>query len=72
MSIAGSSRAASVPARQQPPFDAVKQVEAGELDVGYYNLGPTNGVPVILLLGWPYDIHSFADVAPLLLREAVA
>ena len=66
MSIAGSSRAASVPAPQQPPFDVVKQVEAGELDVGYCDLGPTNGVPVILLHGWPYDIHSFADVAPLL------
>jgi hypothetical protein len=36
------------------------------LDVGYAEVGPSNGLPVILLHGWPYDIHAFADVAPLL------
>jgi pimeloyl-ACP methyl ester carboxylesterase len=47
-------------------FASIKQIEAGVLDVGYAEAGPTNGSPVILLHGWPYDIHSFVDVAPLL------
>jgi pimeloyl-ACP methyl ester carboxylesterase len=50
----------------QATFAALKQIEAGALDVGYAEAGPTNGPPVILLHGWPYDIHSFVDVAPLL------
>src|SRR5215470_9965476 len=44
----------------------LKQVDAGLLNVGYAETGPTNGPVVILLHGWPYDIHSFVDVAPLL------
>jgi pimeloyl-ACP methyl ester carboxylesterase len=44
----------------------IKQIEAGVLNVGYADVGPANGRPVILLHGWPYDIHSYADVAPLL------
>jgi pimeloyl-ACP methyl ester carboxylesterase len=44
----------------------MKQIDAGVLDVGYAETGPTDGPAVILLHGWPYDIHSFADVAPLL------
>jgi pimeloyl-ACP methyl ester carboxylesterase len=47
-------------------FDTLKQIEAGALNVGYAEAGPTNGAPVILLHGWPYDIHSFVDVAPML------
>jgi pimeloyl-ACP methyl ester carboxylesterase len=47
-------------------FPAIKQVQAGLLDVGYADLGPANGSAVILLHGWPYDIHSFVEVAPLL------
>jgi pimeloyl-ACP methyl ester carboxylesterase len=47
-------------------FPAIKQVEAGLLDVGYAEVGPAGGKPVILLHGWPYDIHSFVDVAPIL------
>ena len=47
-------------------FDAVKQIDAGVLNVGYVEAGPAGGPPVILLHGWPYDIHSFDDVAPLL------
>jgi pimeloyl-ACP methyl ester carboxylesterase len=43
-----------------------KQVDAGALTVGYVEAGPDNGPPVILLHGWPYDIHSYADVAPML------
>jgi pimeloyl-ACP methyl ester carboxylesterase len=47
-------------------FGSLKQIDAGELSVGYAELGPTTGTPVLLLHGWPYDIHSFADVAPAL------
>jgi pimeloyl-ACP methyl ester carboxylesterase len=45
---------------------SLKQIDAGVLNVGYAEAGPTNGPAVILLHGWPYDIHSFIDVAPLL------
>lgn len=47
-------------------FDAVKQIDAGVLNVGYVEAGPADGPVVILLHGWPYDIHSYIDVAPLL------
>jgi pimeloyl-ACP methyl ester carboxylesterase len=47
-------------------FKSQKQIDAGLLNVGYAEAGPGNGPPVILLHGWPYDIHSFVDVAPLL------
>jgi len=45
-------------------FGPIKQVKAGVLDVGYVEDGPAGGRPVILLHGWPYDIHSFAEVTP--------
>ena len=45
---------------------ALKQIDAGLLNVGYAEAGPANGPAVILLHGWPYDIYSFVDVAPLL------
>ncbi|HEY2815704.1 MAG TPA: alpha/beta hydrolase [Casimicrobiaceae bacterium] len=47
-------------------FASLKQIDAGVLNVGFAEAGPANGPPVILLHGWPYDIHSFVDVAPLL------
>jgi pimeloyl-ACP methyl ester carboxylesterase len=47
-------------------FDEIKQIDAGELNVGYAEAGPASGPVVILLHGWPYDIHSYAEVAPLL------
>jgi pimeloyl-ACP methyl ester carboxylesterase len=47
-------------------FAPLKQIDAGLLNVGYAEAGPASGPPVILLHGWPYDIYSFADVAPLL------
>jgi pimeloyl-ACP methyl ester carboxylesterase len=47
-------------------FGSLKQIEAGVLNVGYAEAGPANGPAVILLHGWPYDIHSYVDVAPLL------
>jgi pimeloyl-ACP methyl ester carboxylesterase len=47
-------------------FGPLKQIDAGVLNVGYAEAGPSDGSPVILLHGWPYDIHSYVDVAPLL------
>jgi pimeloyl-ACP methyl ester carboxylesterase len=47
-------------------FASMKQIDAGLLNVGYAEAGPADGPPVILLHGWPYDIYSFVDVAPLL------
>ena len=47
-------------------FGALKQIDAGLLNVGYAEAGPKGGTPVILLHGWPYDIHTYSDVTPLL------
>jgi pimeloyl-ACP methyl ester carboxylesterase len=47
-------------------FASLNQIDAGLLNVGYAEAGPASGPPVILLHGWPYDIHSFVDVAPAL------
>lgn len=47
-------------------FDSLKQIDAGLLNVGYAEVGPPTGKPVILLHGWPYDIHSYVGVAPML------
>src|ERR1700731_3711932 len=47
-------------------FSPLKQVDPGVLNVGYAEAGPANGPAVILLHGWPYDIYSYVDVAPLL------
>jgi pimeloyl-ACP methyl ester carboxylesterase len=45
-------------------FGSLKQIDAGVLNVGYAEAGPADGKAVILLHGWPYDIHSFVEVAP--------
>ncbi|HEY2475840.1 MAG TPA: alpha/beta hydrolase [Candidatus Cybelea sp.] len=50
-------------------FPSIKQINAGLLNIGYAEVGPADGKPVLLLHGWPYDIHSFADVAPLLAAQ---
>ncbi|MFF0292669.1 alpha/beta fold hydrolase [Kitasatospora sp. NPDC004615] len=47
-------------------FTDLKRVQAGVLDIGYAELGPKHGPVAVLLHGWPYDIHSYVDVAPLL------
>jgi len=58
--------AADAPAGAKGTFGPLKQINAGLLNVGYVEMGPAGGSPVLLLHGWPYDIHSFVDVAPLL------
>ncbi|QAY73608.1 alpha/beta hydrolase [Agromyces protaetiae] len=50
------------------PFGGLRFVDAGDLRVAYVDAGPANGTPVLLLHGWPYDIRSFAEVAPVLAR----
>src|SRR5262245_49065321 len=64
-SIKPAAPAVSKPATSAS-FGEVKQIVAGVLNVGYVEAGPASGPAVILLHGWPYDIHSYADVAPLL------
>jgi pimeloyl-ACP methyl ester carboxylesterase len=56
----------SFEATASPSFGDLKQIDAGLLNVGYVDNGPPGGSAVLLLHGWPYDIHSFVDVAPLL------
>lgn len=53
------------------PYDSAsyKQIDAGVLSIGYAETGPTLGNPVILLHGWPYDVHTYADVAQRLARN---
>jgi pimeloyl-ACP methyl ester carboxylesterase len=50
-------------------FGALKQIDAGVLNVGYAEAGPVDGPVVLLLHGWPYDIHTYVDVAPLLAAQ---
>src|SRR6202042_735064 len=69
MSIASKAKAAPVPPVKRgthTSFAPLKQIDAGLLNVGYAEAGPADGPAVLLLHGWPYDIHSFVDVAPLL------
>ena len=54
------------PARAERGLAPIRQIRAGVLDVGYYEVGPSDGTPVLLLHGFPYSIDSYAEVAPLL------
>src|SRR5467141_1813985 len=63
---AQSRKISSIKPGTNTSFSSLKQIDAGLLNVGYAEAGPANGPPVILLHGWPYDIYSFVDVAPLL------
>jgi pimeloyl-ACP methyl ester carboxylesterase len=67
----GKAKPAGIPAMKpgtNKSFGPLKQIDAGVLNVAYAEAGPASGPPVILLHGWPYDIHSFVDVAPLLAK----
>lgn len=61
--------AAGPPAAPTHELGPVKQIDAGELSIGYVEAGPADGRPVILLHGWPYDIHSYADVSARLAEQ---
>ncbi len=72
----GAARADSSPAPlpaikpgTNTSFAPLKQIDAGVLNIGYAEAGPPNGSPVILLHGWPYDIHDYIEVAPLLAEQ---
>ena len=69
VAVAKSAGEAGIPAIKpgtNTSFASLKQIEAGALDVGYAELGASDAPVVILLHGWPYDIHTYVDVAPLL------
>jgi pimeloyl-ACP methyl ester carboxylesterase len=63
------AKPADAPLSKPGALGAMKQINAGLLNVGYADEGPANGPVVMLLHGWPYDIYSFADVAPLLVAK---
>ncbi|MEI9813608.1 MAG: alpha/beta hydrolase [Acidobacteriota bacterium] len=69
MTLAAAGLANAQSRKSQTAFAEIKQVDAGLLSVGYAEAGPKDGRVVILLHGWPYDIHSFVDVAPILAAE---
>ncbi|ASP98440.1 alpha/beta hydrolase [Sinorhizobium meliloti] len=66
--FADASKAAQVatPSKYVAPIDANNHIEAGDLRIAYADFGPRDGSPVILFHGWPYDINSFSEVAPIL------
>ncbi|MEI4509236.1 alpha/beta hydrolase [Sphingopyxis sp. CCNWLW253] len=59
-----ASRGATLPTSSS--FGPVRQVDAGVLSIGYVEVGPASGLPILLFHGWPYAIDAFAEVAPLL------
>jgi pimeloyl-ACP methyl ester carboxylesterase len=63
---AGKTKLPAVKPGTHTSFGPLKQIDAGVLNVGYAEAGPANGPAVVLLHGWPYDIHSYVAVAPLL------
>ena len=67
MSVEASSDSSA--AISSSAFGPLRQIDAGLLNVSYAEAGPTDGGAVILLHGWPYDIHSYLEVAPLLAAE---
>ena len=62
----GTAHAATLLSTSGAGFGNIRQIRAGLLDIGYVDAGPADGPVAILLHGWPYDIHSFADVVPIL------
>ena len=68
MTTGAPPTATAVAAAGDTAFGQLKQIDAGVLNVGYLEAGPSNGPPVLLLHGWPYDIHSYVDVTPALVE----
>jgi pimeloyl-ACP methyl ester carboxylesterase len=66
MSVMGAAYANTGQTKRLQPLEPIKQMKAGVLDVGYHDIGASDGPPVLLLHGFPYDIHSYVDVAPML------
>ena len=74
LDVSAAAQSSTAQATKSPPvksgtgnsFAPLKQINAGDLSVAYAEAGPADGPCVLLLHGWPYDIHSFVDVAPLL------
>jgi pimeloyl-ACP methyl ester carboxylesterase len=73
LDVIGSAHAETKPVQPAPikagtktSFAPLKQIDAGVLNIGYAEAGPSSGSPVILLHGWPYDIHDYIEVAPIL------
>jgi pimeloyl-ACP methyl ester carboxylesterase len=71
--LVGAGRVLAAPSPQpaakpglHSSFPELKHIEAGDLEIGYAEVGPSGGSAVLLLHGWPYDIYSYVDVAPLL------
>lgn len=69
--VAGNAGAQTPPSHSRAAgpaasFGPIRQVDAGVLNIGYAEMGPATGAPILLLHGWPYDIHAFAEVAPAL------
>ncbi len=64
MSLAGALTSRDADAGEMNALGPIRQIEAGVLDVGYLDIGDRSGPAVFLLHGWPYDIHSYVDVAP--------
>ncbi|GAY19260.1 alpha/beta fold hydrolase [Mycobacterium sp. shizuoka-1] len=70
LTVAGcASTPAQPPAAPKHSLGPVTQIDAGDLNVGYVEAGPRDGRPVILLHGWPYDIHSYADASAILAAQ---
>jgi pimeloyl-ACP methyl ester carboxylesterase len=65
-SVKQATRLPAIKPGTNTSFGPLKQIDAGVLNVGYAEAGPANGPPVVLLHGWPYDIYTYVDVAPLL------
>jgi pimeloyl-ACP methyl ester carboxylesterase len=66
---ANATRTPAIKSGSGASFGPLKQIDAGPLNIGYAEAGPADGPVVILLHGWPYDIHSFAEVAPMLAEK---
>jgi pimeloyl-ACP methyl ester carboxylesterase len=65
----GRTTIAATSVASHAAFDMLRSVKAGDLEIGYAEAGPQDGPAVVLLHGWPYDIHSYVDVAPVLAAE---